>query len=325
MLYENKLCDGCGQILTREDDVVVCPVCGTPQHRACWLEHNACVNSSLHAEGFIWAGAGVESGGQDKDFNPSNDLGIICQVCGTNNPSGTEVCSNCGGKIGTEQVGEPRKNPDAVPGIRELPFLGEISPEEVIGGVKAYDIALYTQFGAKRYVDKFRRMESRGNKLSWSWGAFIFSPYWFFYRKLYWLGGIFLGITIAATLLMSALFAGNRYYNKVSDYISGDTATAQSITGALNLLSKDKSNYLKLNIVAGIFYLTHFAAAFVANPAYKKKAMADIRSIRRFSKDETTFRMLTIRRGGTSFIALMGSVLFHDLLLYLLNYAVSRL
>ena len=39
MNYENKPCPACGSHLHEGDDVVVCPVCATPQHRHCWQEN----------------------------------------------------------------------------------------------------------------------------------------------------------------------------------------------------------------------------------------------------------------------------------------------
>lgn len=53
--------------------------------------------------------------------------------------------------------------------------------------------------------------------------------------------------------------------------------------------------------------------------------MADITSMRRFAKDENVFRLLVIRRGGASGLALMGSVLLYDLLWMIVNQTVSRL
>ena len=74
----------------------------------------------------------------------------------------------------------------------------------------------------------------------------------------------------------------------------------------------------------GLILLTHSAAAFIGNAAYKKKMNAEILSIRRFSKNENTARVLTIKRGGTSFFALMASVVGYDMILYLVDYLVSH-
>ena len=54
MFYDNAVCDGCGKPLLENEDVVVCPVCGTPQHRSCYELNNKCVNEHLHESGFEW-------------------------------------------------------------------------------------------------------------------------------------------------------------------------------------------------------------------------------------------------------------------------------
>ncbi|MGN1195963.1 MAG: RING finger protein, partial [Acutalibacteraceae bacterium] len=54
MKYENLICPGCGEVFKEGDDVVVCPECGTPQHRQCYEKNGGCVNAALHEQGFVW-------------------------------------------------------------------------------------------------------------------------------------------------------------------------------------------------------------------------------------------------------------------------------
>ena len=56
MRYENNICDGCKKKFSETDDIVVCPVCGTPQHRECYEKNGECVNAALHESGFSWHG-----------------------------------------------------------------------------------------------------------------------------------------------------------------------------------------------------------------------------------------------------------------------------
>ena len=54
--FDNKLCPICRIPLNEHSDVVVCPECGTPHHRACYLKNNCCGVESWHASGFVWNG-----------------------------------------------------------------------------------------------------------------------------------------------------------------------------------------------------------------------------------------------------------------------------
>jgi hypothetical protein len=319
LLYENELCHGCELPFSQHDDVVVCPVCGTPQHRACWQANSACVSEALHAEGYLWKNDHAKAPGS---FNPKTDLGIICPLCGTNNPADNEICEKC--KAPLNQISPvsppPAENApltsSAVLPVEKLPFLAGISPDEVIGKVRAFDIALFTQIGAKRYVDKFRKMELTGKKISWNWGAFFFTPYWFFYRKLYWLGGIFLGLTLAL-----AIFFSPQQLELYNIY----NTLPKVVTPAVMLKFQAQLTPLMPYFLSwfGLSFIMRSIAAFFGNAAYKKKMSTEILSIRRFSKNENTARMLTIKRGGTSFLALMASIICYDLVLQFVYYLVG--
>lgn len=54
MKFTGCSCVGCNNIFVETDDVVVCPVCGSPHHRACYNEQGKCANSALHGEEFTW-------------------------------------------------------------------------------------------------------------------------------------------------------------------------------------------------------------------------------------------------------------------------------
>lgn len=54
--FEGKLCPVCRERFKENDETVVCPVCGTPHHRACYSTQNKCALEDRHGE-FEWNGA----------------------------------------------------------------------------------------------------------------------------------------------------------------------------------------------------------------------------------------------------------------------------
>ncbi len=241
MDYNNQVCAACGKLLNESDDIVVCPVCATPQHRECWVQNGKCANDDLHESGYVWKRAygasAVNEKEQEKEETVSADADEtenirICHICGSENPSDSLHCGNCGelfnaandeqgekkcphcGKINAEdalhcnQCGVPLgANASSNAFFGGTPYIAgtNISADEKIGENTAGDLAVYTRTSARNYIKKFKRFEN-GKKLSFNFGAFFFAPGWFFYRKLYKVGIFFL---VAFTTV--AILTSNQY------------------------------------------------------------------------------------------------------------------
>lgn len=54
--FTDKLCPVCRTAFAENDDVVVCPECGTPHHRDCYKMLGRCGVSEYHEKGFVWDG-----------------------------------------------------------------------------------------------------------------------------------------------------------------------------------------------------------------------------------------------------------------------------
>lgn len=54
MKFTGCSCVSCNNVFTETDDVVVCPLCGSPHHRECWTKNGQCANTDSHNEGFSW-------------------------------------------------------------------------------------------------------------------------------------------------------------------------------------------------------------------------------------------------------------------------------
>ena len=121
--YTGNHCPVCEQEFTDNDDIVVCPDCGTPYHQACWQKVGACMHQSEHAAGFEWkpeVGAGAAEAAH----------AATCPNCGTHNTPGAVRCSHCGcplPKAGEEAPGAaPQKPQDQGPIYARNP--GDVNP-----------------------------------------------------------------------------------------------------------------------------------------------------------------------------------------------------
>lgn len=244
MNYENKPCPGCGSHLHEGDDIVVCPECATPQHRACWMENGRCVNEHKHAEGFVWSADNTgkapvaEAPELFKVPEPVKDpdAPVICPVCGSENPGDFSVCGRCGSSLAASENKDENENPStdnrckncgaendsdatfckkcgAPMDIAQIPSLGPVflrasdfDPEEKIGEHTSGELAVYTRKHALYYLKTFFKLESTKKKISFNWSAFFFGPFWFFYRKLYKWGVGLLLCFAALSLIFSSYF-----------------------------------------------------------------------------------------------------------------------
>ena len=95
MKYTGNLCAGCNLPFEDDDDVVVCPECGTPQHRECYDKDTKCVCAHLHGKDYAWQGKVNNESPLPKEKTET----VSCPNCGYENPVGTPICKQCGMKF----------------------------------------------------------------------------------------------------------------------------------------------------------------------------------------------------------------------------------
>ena len=206
--YTGNHCPVCEQAFTDNDDIVVCPDCGTPYHRACWQKVGACMHTAEHAAGFEW----------QPEIGPEADKAAheaTCPNCGTHNTPGAVRCAHCGCPLPKDAPGKA-DDADQVPiyardpstvhqnNSRTAPgphidtfstddngniYRREIGPEDTIDGIKAKDWAAYVGRSPMYYLMQFFRMSMTKQKAAVSLSAFLFGPAYLFYRKM-WKEGI---------------------------------------------------------------------------------------------------------------------------------------
>ena len=234
--YLGLKCEICGVDFKETDDVVVCPECGTPMHRACYKENGGCPNKEKHGDSFVFEGfEKIKESAQGKksekksfsankqeektNVKQQSDTELKCQFCGEINKKEANFCNRCGRKLvkitPIPQVSENDKQ-DFIQSINSIPdseipqmLINRIDPlsgvsaeTEFEEGVTAADLACYVSVNTPYYIRVFNFLKKKANKFNVS--AFVFSGVWYLYRKLYKIGFLIIALE---TLLYSL-----RYY-----------------------------------------------------------------------------------------------------------------
>lgn len=312
MVEKNGSCPYCEKMFTETDDTVYCPQCGTPHHRECFLHHGECANASKHEEGFVWQRT-PEPQEPKETPETSDDESVICPKCGTEISPTTLVCPGCGMRFGTmPNTGGFAYNPDYfMKGV-------SVDPSEDLGGFTAKEAAMYTQSKASDYIRKFSKQKKTGKGFGWNWAAFLFTPLWFFYRKLYKAGLCFVAVFVAISLFTAV--PASKDYNKAMETIEKyvtvyEDSTYDALSEQIASLSPEQMSevatamlgYFKWTFIQlAIQMIPSAVAALIADKLYKNKTARDIESVREFSQNQKTFEMLMLRKGGTSVMGMFA-------------------
>ena len=256
--YENQTCDVCGQVFDKDDDIVVCPECGTPHHRQCWFDNGGCINQHRHAEGFEWTPAVPETPAASQ----------VCPECGTQVSGSAVFCENCGKLLKANQ--ETATQTFTTPGggrieIHQLPPFGMMTGTENavagdIEGVPLRDMAAFIGPNAHYYIFKFKRMIADARYKPFNFTAFLFRPLWFLYRKL-WKMAILAAIVNFTTSMPTAISLAVE---------TGALASSYMFPGIETLMTAGQI----VNFIANVIF------GFIAIPMYKKDTVKRLKQIR---------------------------------------------
>ncbi len=215
--YQGCKCPVCQKPLTQEDDIVVCPECGAPYHRACWQQHGGCVFADRHGPGFEYRRP--EDGPQPldppADQPPKNGASgeLPCPVCGAQNPAGNIFCESCGAPLHGMSGNTPGAQPyDYSRPMQDPLAMAGLTPDQEIDGIKVSDWMKYLGNSAPYYLAVFHRMDQTGHKFFPSFSALFFGPLFLLYRKV-WNWGVLsavLSLVCSIPLFLLLILASNQ-------------------------------------------------------------------------------------------------------------------
>lgn len=282
LLYENEKCPVCGKRFEADDDVVTCPECGTPHHRECYNSAGGCANGALHSDGFVYKRTHANS--SENDIPNSNQTPGVQEknpvIGGFFNSEGTEKMNN-----GSSNVSEPK-----IPLFNSVNLESSIysDSDEEIDGVNLTDVSMVIGTNSRYFVPKF----IKNKKFSWNWSAFVFGPYYLFFRKMHMQGIMFLALQFICRLIVSAvyskqIFAFSNLYSQAAQ-IKDRTAAMQAIAAIPNS-DEWKAVMPAYFIIIGCMLILNIIIALTVNTLYRKKVINTVKTVNEKVKSGETF------------------------------------
>ncbi|MCR4593639.1 MAG: DUF2628 domain-containing protein [Clostridiales bacterium] len=271
--YSNDSCPICGNVFTPADDIVVCPLCGTPHHRACYNKNGACANEERHNDGFHWTSS-AEAPGNTNPFAPEAERPV--------------------------QEGSPFIPFAPV----QNPF--QAFPQNIEDDIPTLESAAFIQSGGFKYTQKF--FYEKSGKRTFNWAAFLFFPYWFFFRKMYELGVIFaaLMLLLSCTAFIPAVSSFyKQYYDVVMQYsdVSSPEELNSFYSDCAKVVSDNKLGVAIMTAESIVMLSLRIVSGFIANKSYYKHTVRKIREIHKGAQTPDLARMRIQKEGGVSALA----------------------
>lgn len=302
--------------------LVICPDCGAPYHRTCFMKEQQCIYPELHATGKDWV-APKSAMNEALENNNANqfpkdkleNIACTCTRCGTVNPPSGVFCQICGNKLiqnplnptdkdnfpvdrfepSSQNTSEHPQNP--IPLNHIVNPLGGLAPTETIDGISAKELAVFVGRGSHYYLPKFKEMsQNRGAIINFA--AFFFTGGFFLYRKMFAIGLIFCFFDVLFSIPSSILL----YQDMTTQMISGT-----------KLVHGNEMLY-NLNSVCSFLVLTlRFICGYFANNLYKEFVFKKIKDIKALNLPESEYYK-TLSKSGSVAIGLIRFVLCFYLL-----------
>ncbi len=285
--FTNEKCPVCNNTFNPDDDIVVCPECGTPHHRECYMENKSCANKHKHSDDFRWEPSFVYPEEKETTNNPTKEKSIYQQA--------VEMAEMPFPSIQVEKIN---------PFFREK--FGDLEED-----VSAEDVAIFVRQESHRYVTKFQRITE--GKFTWNWAAFFFTPYWFFYRKLHKIGAIFfaLFLLISSISFLPPVVQLNTdialFQTEIQEIADSDK-TEEEYQTALLEISSEMSNTIQKNRTGATLIISQSIASAIlsvfaglnANKWYYRYTKKQLKAIKSESTGENYKSNLFIK-GGVSY------------------------
>lgn len=309
MEFTEYKCPICNEQFKSGDDIVVCPECGTPQHRECYENLGHCFYESKHSEGFSFG----ENDGESTDCSDGETEGtVICPMCRKENDKTSFYCKKCGYPLNAEdRKTNQSSNNSQQPFTQGTPFgyagsgmpafdplAGLDSEQEIADNVTVGEMSKFVGKSTQYFLLVFNKIKSFGSS-RFNFAAFLFSGVYFLYRKMLTLGIILSVLTIGLTIAEALVFISPEYQNCIATLLSSESGTQMLYSMSLGSMFSPSELFLiyspyVISILRGVIMLI---SGFVANRTYYKHCTKKINAIKSKFNDTSASKKLEAAGG----------------------------
>ena len=346
--FEGLKCGICEKEFEKDEDVVVCPECGTPMHRSCYKETGVCPAADKHSDGFVFEGFDkIKESAKQLSSNAINkkkqtkkevseESQYPCHLCGEMNKPNANFCNRCGTRLI-----KPDKKP-AVSSTEELsdmlgvevkqispvqsaldPLAGIPASAQFEEDVTAADMACYIAVNTPYYMRAFDLIKRKANKFNWS--AAVFSGIWFLYRKMYKVAAILIAVGVLFSFINTVLTfdtvskTANSLLQSFENYEDFSFTEQIEILEDIEKNSETPKQWFAEAIQNTLELITAAITGIFAFYWYKKHTVRVLKKYKESNIDLRYYRMGVLTLGGTS----GGFAFLGVALILVLNFIIS--
>lgn len=206
MDFKNYFCPVCNNKFTDDDDVVVCPECGTPHHRDCYFSNGGCFNEEKHNSTENVSEAYKQDVAEEIEAIPVEPVEF-----------------------------QDKKEEERNEFFKNASFNPSSTP--LIGGKHGYLFEIAIGKNQRYYIPRFMLMDKFQKSFNWNFFAFICPLAWSLYRKMYKLSALIFAVYVLIFGSMGYFIMNDegfvkanevcmqenpQYFTDISAYLSGN-------------------------------------------------------------------------------------------------------
>lgn len=292
--YTEIKCPVCDEAFSENDEIVVCPDCGLPHHKSCYLSVGHCAMQDAHGTDMQW-----QAPKQTDAVSGLND--------NSSNMNETDIGKNRGESVNPNFViGNFSSDVDDDDDVDKSIYsqalkIDGVEKSDTVFGEKCTDVAIFAGMNASRYIRVFKEMEYRNSKTGWNWLAFLSPQFWLLARKCYKFGAIAMIFSFFSSLMVFFMQGESGYLELLAQKLPQNPSLVFEDPVLISFLILSVIS-LTFRIIIGIF----------GDYIYKSHMLS---TMKKLHEDKNDSPISIIKAGGVNLIVPVIVYLGVDLLL----------